>query len=117
MPVTVLAGAVMLSTFFLMGMPGAALYALADLPFGARLPGFHGDHALPIAFFMNLLWPPVLPLAVAAVRHLLDCGVATRRPGSHRLAAVVVGLLLPAGWAVLLATALHALAAWQSISA
>lgn len=95
---------------FTMGMPGYALFVAGDWPVGHRLRPLHGDQLLTLAFLMNLAWPPVLPLAQWLAGRWL------RRPGptpsgSRRAAAWALLALLLAGWAVLLATGLHALVA------
>ncbi|WP_395703926.1 hypothetical protein [Aquabacterium sp.] len=95
---------------FTMGLPGYALFVAGDWPFGHRLRPLHGDQLLTLAFLMNLAWPPVLPLAQwLAGRWLRQAGPSPG--GGRRAASWALQALLLGGWAVLLATMLHALAA------
>lgn len=95
------AALLMAATLFMMVLPGYWLFVAGDWPLGRFMRPFHGDHWLPFAFQMQLLWPPALPLLVWALGRAL--------PARRGLARTLLVLLL-ALWAVLLASGLHWLA-------
>jgi len=96
------------SSLVLFVLPGYGLYVAGDWAFGRWLGPVHSDHLLPNAMMMQILWAPALPVAAAVQwRWAQRCG-----PGGMRLIqAWVLFVAILIGWALALATLLHALAA------
>lgn len=107
------AGLLMLSGFFLMGVPGVYIFMAGDYPFGRYLGKVHGDHILEIGFWTNMLWPPVIPVALLLVHRVIPSPANTKAlPYSlpQKLRAPCLFMAILYAWAVVLAALFHHLA-------
>lgn len=107
-----LAGVLMASSLFLFVLPGYYLFLIADYPLGGLFGPFHGDNWLPIAMQFQLLWPPVLPVAVWVAGKIAGrSGMSGLRGRNRTGLAVFLAAFVACSWGVVLATLLH----WKAL--
>lgn len=107
------AGLLMLSGFSLMGVPGVYIFMAGDYPFGRYLGKVHGDNILEIGFWTNMLWPPVIPVALLLVHRVFPGPANTEAfPSSlsRKFGAPSLFMAILYAWAVVLAALFHHLA-------